>query len=293
MLAWLAYLTVALVWGSTYFAISLGVSAFTPYGIVATRFTLAAPIALLLGRLRGEPWPTRRELIPLAVVGALLLGCSNPLVSLAELTLPSGIAAVLASLMPLWLALLSARHEPLHPKGWIGLALGVGGVALLAWPTQMGQLHPLGLSAMLLAPLIWAWGTLLGKRHIQGGGLFTHVGLQMATAALLGWIAAPLTGGFLRAPLTLRAALAVTYLALVGSVVAYSAFIYLAKTWPPARTGTYAYLNPLVAVLLGILAGHEPFGWRGAAGMLIILSAVALVQLRPGLPPPAPATEAP
>ena len=281
MLAWLAYLTVSLVWGSTYFAIALGVPVFTPYGIVATRFTLAAPVALLLGRFRGEPWPARRDLVPVALVGALLLGCSNPLVSFSELTLASGIAAVLASLMPLWLALFSVRREPLRPKGWMGLVLGVVGVALLAWPTRAGSLHRVGLAAMLAAPMIWAWGTLLGKRRIRGGGLFTTVGIQMATAALIGWIAAPLTGGFLRAPLTLRATLAVAYLALVGSVLAFSAFLYLSKVWPPAKMGTYAYLNPLVAVLLGTLLGHEPFGARSLAGMLVILGAVALVQLRP------------
>lgn len=281
MLAWLAYLTVALVWGSTYFAIALGVAVFTPYGIVAIRFTLAAPIALLLGRLRGEPWPTRQEIVPLVMVGALLLGCSNPLVSFSELTLASGLAAVLATLMPLWLAVFSARQESLHPKGWLGLVLGVAGVALLAWPTHTGRVHPIGLAAMLVAPMIWAWGTLLGKRRIHGGGLFTNVGIQMATAALIGWIAAPFTGGFLRSPLTLRSSLAVVYLALIGSVVAYSAFLYLSKAWPPAKMGTYAYLNPLVAVLLGTLVGHEPFGARGFAGMVIILGAVALVQMRP------------
>lgn len=281
MRAWLAYLTVALVWGSTYFAIALGVAAFTPYGIVAARFTLAAILALGLGRLRREPWPGRRELGHLVIVGALLLGCSNPLVSFAELTLPSGIAAVLAALMPLWLALFSMAQEPLRPKGWVGLALGLAGVALLVWPRGGFRIDPWGLGAMLLAPIIWAWGTLHGKRFVHGGGLFTNVGIQMVIAALIGWIAGPFTGGYLRAPLTLRAVLAVGYLALVGSVVAYSAYIYLAKAWPPAKMGTYAYLNPLVAVLLGTLILKEPFGRRSLAGMLVILAAVALVQLRP------------
>ncbi len=105
-------------------------------------------------------------------------------------------------------------------------------------------------------------------------------GVTAVLAALMGWALAPFLGGYLRAPLHAKAVLAVSYLALFGSVLAFSAYIYLAKAWPPAKMGTYAYLNPLVAVLLGTLVLKEPFGWRALAGMLIILAAVALVQLR-------------
>ena len=134
---------------------------------------------------------------------------------------------------------------------------------------------------MMLAPLLWSWGTLHGKHHVHGGGLMTNVGIQMSMAALMGLVVAPLSGGYLRGPVTPRAVLAVVYLALFGSLLAFSAYIYLAKAWPPAKMGTYAYLNPLVAVLLGGLVLHEPFGPRGFLGMVIILAAVALVQLRP------------
>jgi drug/metabolite transporter (DMT)-like permease len=280
MLAWLAYLTVAVVWGSTYFAIALGLESFTPYGMVAARFSLAALLALGLGRLRGEAWPSPREALHLLVVGALLLGGANALVSYAELHVSSGLAAVLAGLVPLWLAVFTMAKEPLGPKGWVGLLLGLAGVAVLVWPTQGLRLHGGGLGAMLLAPLLWSWGTLHGKHHVHGGGLMTNVGIQMSMAALMGLVVAPLSGGFLRGPLTPKALLAVAYLALFGSLLAFSAYIYLAKAWSPAKMGTYAYLNPLVAVLLGVLVLHEPFGPRGFLGMVIILAAVALVQLR-------------
>jgi len=135
------------------------------------------------------------------------------------------------------------------------------------------------------APLIWAWGTLHGKHHVHGGGLLTNGGIQMLTAAVIGLVLAPLTGGFLRGPVTQRALGAVAYLALFGSLLAFSAYIYLAKAWPPAKMGTYAYLNPLVAVLLGGLILHEAFGPREILGMTIILAAVALVQLRPKASP--------
>ena len=280
MLAWLAYLTVAVVWGSTYFAIALGLDSFTPYGMVAARFFLASVLALGLGRLRGESWPSRREVGHLLLVGALLLGGSNALVSWAELHVSTSLVAILAALVPLWLAVFSMAREPLGPKGWAGLLLGIAGVAVLVWPHGSVRIHGGGLAAMVAAPLIWAWGTLHGKRHVHGGGLLTNVGIQMLTAALMGLALAPLTGGFLRGPLTPRAPGAVAYLALFGSLLAYSAYIYLAKAWAPAKMGTYAYLNPLVAVLLGSLILHEAFGPREVLGMAIILGAVALVQLR-------------
>jgi drug/metabolite transporter (DMT)-like permease len=281
MLGWLAYLTVAVVWGSTYFFIALALDSFTPYGLVAARFALATPVALLLGRLRGESWPTQREAGHLVIVGALLLGASNPLVSYAELHLASGLAAIIAATVPLWLAVFSAGKEPLGPKGWLGLLMGLAGVAVLAWPAAGLRVHPGGLAAMLAAPCIWAWGTLHGKRFLQGGGLMTGVGLQMGTAALIGLLVAPFTGGFLRAPLAAKALLATGYLALFGSLLAFSAYIYLAKAWAPAKMGTYAYLNPVVAVLLGSVILHERFGPREVLGMAIILGAVALVQVRP------------
>jgi drug/metabolite transporter (DMT)-like permease len=280
MLAWLAYLTVAVVWGSTYFAIALGLDSFTPYGMVAARFSVASVLALGLGRWRREPWPSARDSLHLMVVGALLLGGSNALVSWAELHLSSGLAAILAALVPLWLALFSMKKEPLGPKGWAGILLGIAGVAVLVWPSGGVRVHAGGFVAMIAAPLIWARGTLHGKHHVHGGGLLTNVGIQMLTAAVIGLAVAPLTGGFLRGPLTARALGAIAYLALFGSLLAFSAYIYLAKAWPPAKMGTYAYLNPLVAVLLGSLILHEAFGLREILGMAIILGAVALVQLR-------------
>ena len=281
MLAWLAYLTVAVVWGSTYFAIALGLESFTPYGLVAARFSLASLLALGLGRLRREPWPPAKEIGHLMVVGALLLGGSNALISWAELHVSSGLAAVFAALVPLWLAVFSMGRDPLGPKGWAGLALGLAGVCVLVWPTGGVRVHAGGLAALVAAPLIWSWGTLHGKHFVHGGGLLTNVGIQMATAAAIGLAIAPLTGGFLRGPLTHRAVGAALYLALFGSMLAFSAYVYLAKAWPPAKMGTYAYLNPVVAVLLGSLVLHEAFGVREILGMAVILSAVALVQLRP------------
>ena len=278
MLAWLAYATIAVVWGSTYFAIALGLPSFTAYGLVAWRFTLGGILALLLGRLLKEPLPERRDLPHLALVGILLLSGSNALVSWSETRVSSGLAAILCALVPVGLAFFD--RERLDGRAWAGLGLGLLGLGVLTDPFG-GATDLLGIGALLLAVLLWSFGTIHGKRHIHKGGLMTNVGLEMAAAAVVSHLAAPLTGGHLHGALTMKALLAMLYLAVFGSVIAFTAYMYLAKAWSPAKMGTYAYLNPLVAVLLGCLWLKEPFNGRMVLGMLIVLASVALVQLRP------------
>jgi drug/metabolite transporter (DMT)-like permease len=210
--AWIAYLTVALVWGSTYFAIALGIGAFTPFGMVASRYLLAGLAALVLARVTGEPWPSRRDLPHLALQGFLLLTCSNALITWAEGSVSSGITAVLCSATPLCYVLL-------------------------------GQ-----------------------------------VAVQMLTGGGLGLVLATFTGGILRGRLTWPAALAVAYLAVFGSLVAYSAFVYLSKAWTPSRMSTYVYINPVVAVTLGWVFLGEPVNAGMLSGMVVILAGVAMLQ---------------
>lgn len=280
MLAWIAYATIALVWGSTYFAIALGLESFTAYGLVAWRFTLGALLALLLGRVLREPLPEKRDLPHLALVGILLLSGSNFLVSWSETRVSSGIAAILCALVPVGLAFFD--KERLDLRAWAGLGLGLLGLAVLTDPLS-GAVDLKGVGALLLAVVLWSFGTIHGKRHIRKGGLMTQVGLEMAAAAGVAHLAAPLAGGHLHGALTTKALLAVLYLAVFGSVIAFTAYMYLAKAWAPAKMGTYAYLNPIVAVVLGCVWLMEPFNARMVLGMLIVLASVALVQLRPAL----------
>lgn len=276
MAAWLAYVICAVVWGSTYFGIALGIESFTPFGMVATRYVLAGALALGLGRLMGEAPVLRRDLPHLALQGLLLLGLSNALVTWAEARVPSGITAILCSLTPTFYGLLD--REKLSRRTWAGILLGLGGVAVLARPASGVQVDTLGGLAILLATFLWAYGTLHGRRHVQGTSLLGNVGVQMLAGGGFALLMLPFTGGFLHAPLTWRSGGAVIYLLLFGSLVAYTAFGYLSRAWPPARMGTYVYLNPVVAVLLGSLVLKEPFGWRMVLGLGIILGAVALVQ---------------
>lgn len=277
MLAWIAYATVAVVWGSTYFAIALGIESFTPYGMVAARYLTAGLLALGLSRLLKEPLPDRSDVKHLMFQGALLLAGSNALVTWAETGVASGVAAVLCATAPLAYGILG--REKLGLQGWGGQVLGLAGVVLLVDPFG-GRFDFMGVAAILLATLVWTWGTLHGRRRIKGKGVMGQVAVQMLTGGAIGLLAAPFTGGFLHHPPTLRSVLAVAYLMLFGSLIAYTAFIYLAKAWSPAKMGTYAYLNPVVAVLLGLLR-KEPFNLRMALGMAVILAAIALVQFKP------------
>jgi drug/metabolite transporter (DMT)-like permease len=279
MLAWTCYAIIALVWGSTYYAIALALEAFTPYGMVASRFLFGGVLALLLARFRREALPSRADLPHLMLTGALMLSGSNALVSWSEKHVTSGLAATVCAMVPVFMALFSGERQGL--RTWVGLGFGLTGVGILADPFH-GQMHYLGVGALLLANILWAFATLHGKHHVkQHESMLGNTALQMLTAGLLGSVLAPFTGGWTSGPVSAKAVLAVGYLSVFGSLVAFSAYIYLARVWPPAKMGTYAYLNPLVAVLLGTWFLNEPFTLRTVFGMLVILAGVAVVQLRP------------
>ncbi|HUM01975.1 MAG TPA: EamA family transporter [Thermoanaerobaculia bacterium] len=280
LLGWAAYLTVSVVWGSTFLGIAVALRSFTPWGVVSVRFTVASILCLALGRLLGEARPSRAVAGHLAVSGAVLLGVCNAIVTWAELHVPSGLAAVLCAPVPIVLALLSLRTERLGARGWAGVLLGFAGVVVLTAPERSAGASLAAAVGILLSTVLWAWATLHMKRHVSGGGPLTNAGIQMATAAGIALLAAGPTGGFLRAPLAPEAVGALLYLAVVGSCLAFTAFGVLTRLWPPARAGTYAYLNPAIAVLLGAALLGEPLGLRLLLGMAVLLAGVALVQIR-------------
>ncbi len=278
LLGWAAYLTVSVVWGSTFLGIAVALRSFTPWGVVAVRFTVASLLCLALGRLLGEERPTRAVAGHLAITGAAMLGVCNVVVTWAELHVSSGLAAVLCAPVPIVLALLSLGTERLGARGWAGVVLGFAGVVILMAPERSASGSLAASAGILGSTVLWAWATLHIKRNVTGGGPLTNAGIQMLTAALIALTAGTLTGGFLRAPLGRDALAAVLYLAVVGSCLAFTAFGVLTRLWPPARAGTYAYLNPAIAVLLGAILLGEPVGPRLFLGMAFLLLGVAMVQ---------------
>ncbi len=275
MLAWWSYLTVSVVWGSTFLGIAYAVESFTPFGLSAARFLPAGLIALVISRARKERPPTLRDLPHLAVVGVLLLTVCMALIAWAEGRVNSGVAATLAATVPLFLGLMEPRG--LDAKSWAGLGVGFLGILLILWPSGQSP-QGAGSMALLVSAALWSFGTLYGRRHVLQAGHFSQVGIEMLIAGLLSLLIAPLAGGFTHAPVTSRSALALVYLIVFGSILAYSAYIFLAKTWSPARTGTYAYWNPVVGLLLGCWIGGETLHARMLPGLLLVLLGIGLVQ---------------
>lgn len=292
----LALAVVYLAWGTTYLAIREGVKTLPPGLFGGLRIAAAGIVLLAWLALRGRPttlpW---RELRAEWLVGALLFVGGNGLVTVGVKTVPSGVASVLVATTPLWMALLEAaapRGERLAPAGWLGLLLGLGGVALLwAGKGEVAALARVGPLLLLGSAVAWSVGSFI-HRHRRPAGLLRSAGWQMllggGTLALIG-LAAGEAGALSADQLTPRAVFAFCYLLTVSSLVAFIAYLWLLRHVSAALAGTYAYVNPAVAVLLGWLVADEALTPALVGGLGVILAGVALVRASAvrGLPPAA------
>ncbi|MBI2776528.1 MAG: EamA family transporter [Chloroflexi bacterium] len=282
---WAAMGTIYVLWGSTYLGIAVVVESMPPFLMAAIRFVVAGLILLGWEVLRGEfRRPTRRELRDSFIVGALLLGVGNAFVGLGETSVPSGIAAVLVAMIPLWFAVLGRLYfkERLSALTGLGIAIGLAGVALLAWPTgDPGSLKLFGVVILLIAPFGWAHGSLYAAhRAVTPPRPFMASGLQMTLASIVLFGEAFVTGEFATfdpAAVTSRSIIALAYLIVFGSLVAYNAYAWLLRNAPLSLVGTYAYVNPVVALGLGALVLSEPVTPRTLVASAIILVAVAMI----------------
>ncbi len=265
-----------LVWGSTYLVMRWALEGFAPLWMGALRFSLAGGLMLLVLKARGAPWPTRAQWGAAAATGFLLLACGNGLVAFAEQSVASSLAAVMVSAMPLWAALFSGLlGQWPGRREWAGMALGGVGVVLLNLEGELRASVP-GAVALVLSPALWAFGSVWGKRLPLPPGAMTSA-LQMVCAGGMLLCAAPVVHGLPAHAPPAKAWGAVLFLALFGSIVAYSAYQFLLRTVRPALATSYAYVNPVVALLLGVTLGGEhlaPAAWAGAA---VVLAAVGLV----------------
>ncbi|HXG40736.1 MAG TPA: EamA family transporter [Candidatus Limnocylindrales bacterium] len=285
---WAGLLTIYLVWGSTYLGIAIAVETMPPFVMAAIRFVIAGLLLASLVALRDRRAirrPSRRELVDAVLVGTLLVAVGNGLVSWGEQTVPSGITALLVGLMPAWLALIArvAGGDRLPTLAGVGIGLGLVGVAILAWPfgTAVGPLDPAGLGAVLVAPIGWATGSFYASRRarLPSPPLFATALQMLAGGAVLGLVAT-LTGEVARfdpAAVSDRSLVALAYLTLIGSLLAYTTYAWLLSAAPLSKISTYAYVNPVVAVVLGAVVLGEPITLRTAIAAGVIVAAVALV----------------
>ncbi len=271
------------IWGSTYLAIRIVISSIPPATCAAVRFTAAGVLMLILMRLSGQRLGAPlRELMSLAVVGFLLLVCGNGLVVWSEQYVASGFAALLVATVPLWISVLgSMGHggERLSAGGWAGVALGMIGLTVLLWP-NLGAASGAefrGEGALLMASLCWACGSLYAKRTPVSLPPLVATGWEMLFAGIVLSLIAAATGEFRRFNPTWDSCLALAYLIVFGSCIAFSAYIWLLHHVAAAKVTTYAYVNPVIAVLLGCVCFDEPFTASIALGTPIVVTAVILV----------------
>ena len=282
----LNFAAVYTLWGSTYLAIRYGLADLPPALMAGTRFSIAGALLLAFLLWRREPLPPRSLWWPIAVTGLLLLFGGNFLVTWAELTVPSGMAAVIVANLPFFVAALEAMRkdgERLSAGGVLGLFIGFCGLLVLMWPKlHAGGRHGLydfrGEFALLAANLCWAAGSIYARRRIRGIAPLMGVALEMLVAGVTLTAAGLAAGEAARYHFTARAAVAVGWLVVAGSLCGYSSYIWLLHHVPPAKVSTYAYVNPIIAVVLGWLLLGEPLDARIAIGTGIILGGVAVVN---------------
>lgn len=284
LLPWLALLTIYVVWGSTYLAIRVAVHEMPPFAAATARF-LAAGLAMAgiaAWTDRGKGFPTPRQLLDYSVIGVLFLGFGNGLVMWSEQHIPSGIAALLVGTVPLWITLLDGLRpggQPWTLRIWAGTLLGLAGVYLVARPEGGDWAsHLPGIVALQVATISWTTGTLYSKVVRRPLPVMTAAAVEMLAGAVVLFGESLVLGESLPvlAAASPRAWWALGYLVVFGSLIGFTAFSYCLTVFSAGTVGTYAYVNPVVAVALGALILGEPITAGLLLGGAIILGAVVL-----------------
>jgi drug/metabolite transporter (DMT)-like permease len=299
-LAYLAFVTVCFVWGTTYLAIRVAIETLPVFLFPGLRFTIAGLILMTIRLAMKDPLPrTAAEWWNLALIGALMVGVGNVAVVWAEHFVTSGFAALLVATAPFWMALMEsfrATGERTTPRKVAGMAIGFAGVVILVAPELSGSKFDLrfllGVLALQAGTIAWNFGSIRSKYHapktsplmsaalqmILGGGMVAIIGLANGDAA-----------NFRFNGKTLAAFL---YLVVFGSIIAYGSYVYALSHLKTSTVSFYAYVNPAVAVFLGWLILDEPLGWNAIVAMIVIFAGMALVHTAPKAAPAAPAVDA-
>lgn len=285
VLPWLALITVYIVWGSTYLAIRVAVETLPPFLMAGIRYVIAGtilfPVAVLTGP-RSSDRPGWKQWRAAAIVGALLMLGGNGLVSWAERKVASGIAALLVASIPLWMVLLDrAVHKArVNRRAVAGLVAGFLGVAFLARPSASQTIYMPGALAVLLASFFWANGSLYSRRAPLPKRTLLSASMQMLSGGVLLLIVATLRGEWTRLDpdaISLRSILGVIWLVVPGSLLAQTSYMYALRTLPTSIVGTYAFINPVIAVFLGAALLQERVTAALLAGGGLVVASVALV----------------
>jgi drug/metabolite transporter (DMT)-like permease len=282
----LAFAAIYVFWGSTYLAIRIAIQTLPPFWMASSRFLVAGSVLYLWARRRGAPSPQRAQWRAAAIVGCLLLLGGNGGVVWAEQRVPSGLAALLVALVPLWMVLLDGAG-----RGWrrpptrvlVGIGLGLVGVGLLVGPGHFAGGHgvdPFGAAALVVATLSWATGSLYARRAALPSAPLLATAMEMLAGGLGLAVAGALNGEWHQldlAKVSVESLLAVGYLVVAGSLVGFTAYVWLLRVSTPPLVATYAYVNPVVAVLLGWAILGEAVTGRTLLAAAVIVGAVVLI----------------
>jgi drug/metabolite transporter (DMT)-like permease len=276
----IALALVYVVWGSTYLAIRLALQGgWPPLLMAGIRFLLAGALMYAFLRLRGMAAPTRRQWGYSAVMGVMLLGLGNGLVCIAEQTVPSGLAAVAIASVPLWIGLFSALRgeRPTRIEG-AGLVLGFAGVVWLNAGSAALTASVSAMVALIVGAVAWSWGSVWSRGKALAPP-FMNAAMQMLCGGTALLAAAWLRGERLAAWPAASGLAALAYLVMFGSIVAFSAYVWLLPRVRPALAGSYAYVNPVIAVGLGVALAGERVDARELGAMAVILAGVMAINL--------------
>lgn len=274
-----ALLTVYLVWGSTYLAIHVALQSFPPFLLMGSRFLVAGSLLFVCLKWRGKPNPNRRQWRDAGIVGILLLGGGMGLTAVGQQYVSSGMTAVFIACSPMIMSLCAGMFGVWpNKREWLGIASGFGGALLLSGSAELSA-QPLGMLALLGAIICWDLGSVLSQKklHLAPGamGFASEMLLGGAFLCVIGFA----LGENFNAAITLPAFFAWSYLVVAGSLLAFTAYMYLLSKVRPALAASYAYVNPVIAVALGVLLADETVAPRAMLAMLIILASVLLISL--------------
>jgi len=286
----LAFAIIYFVWGSTFLAIRVGVREVPPFLLAGMRFFAAGAVLYIWMRLKGTPSPSRREWIAASSIAVLIFVLDYGLLFWAEKRVPSGIAAVMMSTIPVYMALaeiLFLRTQRLTLRLAFALLLGIGGVAVLVGRSSTlggGAIDRSGAIALMISGVSWSVAAILLRKLPLPESKVMSSGAQMLAGGILLVVTALLLGelkGFRVQAVSWNAWLALIYLTVAGSIVAFTAYVWLIHHQSPTKVGTYAYVNPVIAVLIGYFFGGEGLGERTVLGTLLILVSVVVITTAP------------
>jgi drug/metabolite transporter (DMT)-like permease len=287
-LAYLAWVLVCLIWGTTYLGIRVTLETMPPLLMSGIRWTVAGLLLAGYLALRGERPPERSTWGTAALLGFLLLGIGNGAVAWAEQWVPSGLTAVIVASSPFWMAGIESLRtdgERFTIRLVVGLALGFAGIVLLVWPDlrltgAQGGGFLAGFVALQLACLGWAIGSSYSRRHARETNVFSATAAQMIAGGLMMTIAGTAHGEWRLLHFTPRSTAAFVYLTTVGAIGGFASYTYALRHLPVSFVSLYAYINPIIAVALGVLLLGEPFNARMAGAAALVLLGVAVVKAR-------------